>query len=160
MNTMSNSSLRERIADFHAAYIRCIDQDALEQWPSFFDEQCLYTVTTAENDRAGLAAGLIWANNRNMLHDRVSALRHANIYERQSYRHILGLPFITDTSPEQVEVETPFMVVRIMHDGQTDLFVCGIYRDAFLLNVDSLKLKSRRVICDSSRIDTLLAVPL
>ena len=95
-----------------------------------------------------------------MLHDRVSALRHANIYERQSYRHILGLPFITDTSSEQVEVETPFMVVRIMHDGQTDLFVCGIYRDTFLLNVDSLKLKSRRVICDSSRIDTLLAVPL
>lgn len=157
---MSTLSLRERIADFHAAYIRCIDQDALEQWPEFFEAQCFYSVTTAENDRAGLAAGLIWANNRNMLHDRVSALRHANIYERQSYRHILGLPFITNTNPEQVDVETPFMVARIMHDGQTDLFVCGIYRDTFMLNTDILKLKSRRVICDSIRIDTLLAVPL
>jgi 3-phenylpropionate/cinnamic acid dioxygenase small subunit len=158
---MSTLSLRERIADFHAAYIRCIDQDALEQWPEFFEEQCHYTVTTAENDRAGLAAGLMWANNRHMLHDRVSALRHANIYERQSYRHILGLPFITGTTPEHVEVETPFMVVRIMHDGKTDLFVCGIYRDVFLLNhSDTLKLKRRSVICDSNRIDTLLAVPL
>jgi 3-phenylpropionate/cinnamic acid dioxygenase small subunit len=157
---MSNLSLRERIADFHAAYIRCIDQDALEQWPDFFDAQCLYTVTTADNDRAGLAAGLIWANNRNMLHDRVSALRHANIYERQNYRHILGLPFITHSTHEQVDVETPFMVVRIMHYGQTDLFVCGMYRDTFMLDTESLKLKSRRVICDSSRIDTLLAVPL
>lgn len=157
---MSTLSLRERIADFHAAYIRCIDQDALEQWPDFFEAQCHYTVTTAENDRAGLAAGLIWANNRNMLHDRVSALRHANIYERQSYRHILGLPFITQHTSEQVEVETPFMVMRIMHNGQTDLFVCGIYRDVFLLNTDTLKLTSRRVVCDSNRIDTLLAVPL
>lgn len=157
---MSHLSLRERIADFHAAYIRCIAQDALEQWPDFFEAQCLYTVTTAENDRAGLAAGLMWANNRNMLHDRVSALRHANIYERQSYRHILGLPFITHSTPEQVDVETPFMVVRIMHDGQTDLFVCGIYRDTFLLHTETLKLKSRQVICDSNRIDTLLAVPL
>ena len=157
---MSTLSLRERIADFHAAYIRCINQDALEQWPEFFEEQCHYTVTTAENDRAGLAAGLMWANNRNMLHDRVSALRHANIYERQSYRHILGLPFITGTTPEQVEVETPFMVVRIMHDGQTNLFVCGIYRDVFKPGSDTLKLTSRRVICDSNRIDTLLAVPL
>ena len=157
---MSTLSLRERIADFHATYIRCIDQDALEQWPDFFEAQCHYSVTTAENDRAGLAAGLIWANNRNMLHDRVSALRHANIYERQSYRHILGLPFITQSTPEVVEVETPFMVVRIMHDGQTDLFVCGIYRDVFKLSSDTLKLSTRRVICDSNRIDTLLAVPL
>ncbi len=157
---MSTLSLRERIADFHATYIRCIDQDALEQWPDFFEAQCHYSVTTAENDRAGLAAGLIWANNRNMLHDRVSALRHANVYERQSYRHILGLPFITQSTPEVVEVETPFMVVRIMHDGQTDLFVCGIYRDVFKPGSDTLKLTSRRVICDSNRIDTLLAVPL
>ena len=29
-----------------------------------------------------------------MLKDRVTALREANIYERQAYRHLVGLPAI------------------------------------------------------------------
>ena len=52
------------------------------------------------------------------------------------------------------------MVVRIMHDGQTQLFATGVYRDVFELDGSRLRLQSRVVICDSSRIDTLLAVPL
>ena len=83
------TSTRERIAAFQAAYIRCIGQDRLEDWPAFFTAQCHYIVTTAQNVREGLPAGLIWANNRAMLEDRVAALRKANIYERQAYRHIV-----------------------------------------------------------------------
>ena len=57
---MNNTlSLRERIAAFQAAYIRCIDTNQLESWPEFFLPQCQYTVTTADNQRDGLAAGLI-----------------------------------------------------------------------------------------------------
>lgn len=157
---MEQTSLREQIAAFQAAYIRCIDTDALEQWPDFFTPNCQYTVTTAENFRAGLPAGLIWANNRDMLKDRISALRHANIYERHGYRHIVGLPFIT-TSPEgQTSAETPFMVARIMHDGVTDLFLTGVYHDVFEVDGGALRLRQRIVVCDSSRIDTLLAIPL
>lgn len=157
---MQPTSMREQIADFHAAYIRCIDHDALEQWPNFFKEDCHYCVTTADNLREGLAAGLIWANNRAMLHDRVSALRNANVYERHGYRHILGLPFITATRSGEADAETPFLVARIMHDGVTNLYATGVYRDVFQIDGEALSLKSRVVICDSSRIDTLLAVPL
>ena len=50
-------------------------------------------VTTADNDRHGPArAGLIYADSRGMLEDRIAALREANIYERQRYRHLVGLP--------------------------------------------------------------------
>jgi 3-phenylpropionate/cinnamic acid dioxygenase small subunit len=38
--------------------------------------------------RRGYGAGIIYADSRAMLRDRVTALRTANIYERQSYRHI------------------------------------------------------------------------
>lgn len=157
---MQANSLREQVADFHAAYIRCIDRDDLEQWPEFFEPTCHYCVTTADNVRDGLAAGLIWANSQAMLRDRVSALRHANVYERQGYRHILGLPFLTAQREGEAEAETPFLVARIMHDGVTDLYVTGVYRDVFRTHTGGLKLLSRLVICDSSRIDTLLAVPL
>ena len=66
---------------------------------------------------------------RAMLRDRVTALRRANIYERQSYRHIIGLPLVTANEAGGIAAETPFLVVRIMRDGSSDLFATGIYLD-------------------------------
>ena len=53
---------------------RLFDDDRLEEWPSFFVEDCLYKVTTADMHRDGLEAGIIFANSRGMLKDRISAL--------------------------------------------------------------------------------------
>ncbi|MBW0101054.1 nuclear transport factor 2 family protein [Pseudonocardia sp. KRD291] len=151
-----------------AHYVRCIDDDRLEEWPDFFTETCHYRITTADNHRRGLPAGLMWADTRGMLTDRVSALREANIYERQSYRHIIGQPAIlreSDTeSPTgggiEVESETPFLVVRITGDGPMDLFASGRYLDRYLIDGPTALLRSRVVVCDSSETDTLLALPL
>ena len=150
----------ERILALQAAYIRCIDSNALEGWPDFFTDHCLYKVTTAENHRHGFEAGIIYADSKDMLIDRILALRQANIYEKQSYRHILGLPTIVSNGGGEAESETPFLVVRIMHDGQTDMFATGVYLDTLRLQGNELKFASRLVVCNSSRIDTLMALPL
>jgi anthranilate 1,2-dioxygenase small subunit len=150
----------ERILALQAAYIRCIDTNALEAWPDFFLDQCLYKVTTAENHRLGFEAGIIYADTRGMLIDRVQALRQANIYEQQNYRHILGLPDIVKNGGAEAETETPFLVVRIMHDGQSDVFATGVYLDTLRLAGNDLKFARRVVVCDSSRVDTLMALPL
>jgi anthranilate 1,2-dioxygenase small subunit len=150
----------DRIVAMQAAYIRCIDGNALEQWPEFFADDCLYKVTTAENHRNGLDAGIIYADSKAMLADRVLALRKANIFEKQGYRHILGLPVILKNGGGEAECETPFIVVRIMHDGETTVFASGVYLDTIQAKGDGLKLKSRVVVCDSSRVDTLMAIPL
>jgi anthranilate 1,2-dioxygenase small subunit len=47
-------------------------------------------------------------------------LRTANIYERHSYRHIVGLPVIGEPGDDGIAAETPFLVARIMRDGRTD----------------------------------------
>ena len=154
------SDLFRLICRVQADYARCIDEGPLEAWPDFFTEDCFYKITTADNYRRGLEAGLIWADNRRMLTDRVTALQHANIYERQRYRHILGQPSITEQGPEDVSSETPFMVLRIVRDGATDVFACGRYLDRWSIEGDSAKLAERIVVCDSARIDTLLALPL
>jgi anthranilate 1,2-dioxygenase small subunit len=149
-----------RIAQVQALYARCIDEGPLEHWPDFFVEDCFYKITTADNHRRGLEAGLIWADNRRMLLDRVSALQHANIYERQAYRHIMGLPLILMEDQVDIDTETPFMVLRIVRDGATDVFASGRYLDRWRVHGQTIKLKERVVVCDSSRIDTLLALPL
>jgi anthranilate 1,2-dioxygenase small subunit len=150
----------ERILTLQAAYIRCIDSGRLEEWPDFFLDRCLYKVTTAENHRNSFEAGVIYADSKNMLVDRVAALRVANVYEKQSYRHVLGLPTITQNGGAEAKSETPFLVVRVMHDGQTDLFASGVYLDTYRTAGSDLKFVQRIVVCDSSRIDTLLALPL
>ena len=148
------------IAQTQAAYARAIDADRLEEWPAFFADPCLYMITTADSHCDGLEAGLVFANSMGMLKDRVSALREANIYERQSYRHILGAPFIVSERANTVDSETPFIVARIMRTGDTDLYVTGRYLDTYTIAGGIAKLSRRVVVCDSSRIDTLLAIPL
>jgi len=149
-----------RLAELNAAYAATIDQDRLESWPDFFTDDCLYKITSAENHRRGYAAGIIYADSRAMLRDRVTALRTANIYERQSYRHIIGLPLVGPTGPTGTMAETSFLVVRIMRDGRTDLFATGVYLDRLTDDGTTLRFAERVVVCDSSHFDTLLAIPL
>ena len=61
---------------------------------------------------------------------------------------------------EGVRSETPFLVVRIMRDGETQIFATGRYLDLYKIRNRDDKLAERIVVCDSSRIDTLLALPL
>jgi anthranilate 1,2-dioxygenase small subunit len=150
----------QKIARVQAEYARCIDDDRLEEWPSHFHGACVYKITTAANYREGLEAGIVFANSPGMLTDRVSALREANIYERQSYRHIIGQPSILSEDASEVRSETPFLVARILQDGDTDIFATGRYLDLYNLEDGEVKLNERTVVCDSSRIDTLLALPL
>jgi anthranilate 1,2-dioxygenase small subunit/terephthalate 1,2-dioxygenase oxygenase component beta subunit len=146
------------IAALNGACARALDSDRLEEWPGFFAERCLYVVTTADNVANGYKAGLIYADSRAMLADRVAALREANIYERQRYRHILGLPFIVGEADGLVTVETSFAVIRTMRDGHMMVFAAGAYHDK--VTRGDWRYAERLVVCDSQRIDTLLAIPL
>jgi len=157
---MSADISYEQLNQFNAEYAGCIDDDRLEEWPAFFSEQCLYKITTADNYRSGLPAGLVYADTRRMLRDRVTALREANVYERHSYRHLIGMPRITGRDEGGVAAETPFMVARIMRGGRTDLFASGKYVDRVTLDAaGALTLAQRIVVCDSDSFDTLVAIP-
>lgn len=149
-----------KICAFNAAYAQAIDSDALEQWPAFFAERCHYRITNVENEREGLPAGIVYAESRAMLEDRVAALREANIYERQRYRHLLGIPVVESAGEQGAVARTPFLVARIMHTGETVLFASGEYRDRYTVADGQLLLAERVAVCDSTVTDTLLALPL
>jgi 3-phenylpropionate/cinnamic acid dioxygenase small subunit len=158
---MTDATHLFQIAALNTASAAAIDADRLEQWPEFFFDHCHYKVTTADNHAQGYQAGLIYADSRAMLIDRVSALRQANIYERQRYRHILGMPLITGGTDGTVSTETSFVVVRTMRDGQMSVFAAGVYLDKVRREgTGPWRYVERTVVCDSQRIDTLLAIPL
>lgn len=150
-----------QIMDLQARYANCINEDRLEEWPAFFLDECNYMVTNAENFNARMEAGVIWADSRAMLSDRVSALREANIYERHTYRHILGMPQIRRYSESGgVHTETSFVVVRITNGHQTEVFATGKYVDVIEYADEQPMFSQRIVVCDSNDIDTLIAFPI
>jgi anthranilate 1,2-dioxygenase small subunit len=151
---------RLELERLYADYARCLDADELERWPDFFTEDCFYRVTSAENYDAGLPLGLIRATSRNMLKDRVSALREANIYEPQRYRHLVSSLCITGESEAALESDANFLVVRTMQDGAMTVFAAGRYVDRVVRGGAFWRFAKREVVLDSRQIDTLLAIPL
>lgn len=159
--TTERARLTSLIGAVQARYAHAIDDGNCADWPDFFVDDCFYQVTSADNFAQNLEAGLIWLDSKAMLHDRILSLFEANVYERHSYRHMLGQPHITLVEDGELESETSFMVVRITREGPTDLFATGRYIDRYrLVGEDDAKIAKRIVVLDSSHIDTLLGFPL
>ena len=101
---------RLELEELYTDYVHCLDADELERWPDFFTEDCFYRITSAENYEAGMPLGLIHATSRNMLKDRVSALREANIYEPQRYRHLVSSIKVLEDQGETLDLALNFLV--------------------------------------------------
>jgi anthranilate 1,2-dioxygenase small subunit len=141
-------------------YVREIDDGDCTAWPDFFEDDCFYKITSADNHAQNLEAGLVWLDSKDMLRDRILSLLEANVYERHSYRHLLGQPYIVAVEGDEVESETSFMVARITREGPTDLFATGRYIDRYRVRGDAARIVKRIVVLDSNQIDTLLGFPL
>ena len=149
------------IADLNARYADAIDADRLEAWPDFFLDDGRYRITTAENIAQGLPLSMMYATSRAMLRDRITALREANVYEGQRYRHMLGTPLIAVVEADGLRARTSFMVARVMRTGESVLFATGCYEDRVVLDGSgAAHFAEKAVVLDSRQIDTLLAIPL
>jgi anthranilate 1,2-dioxygenase small subunit len=157
---MTDAALHYAIERLQARYAACIDDGRLDDWPGFFTADCRYQIITRENYDRKLPIGIFFANSRGMLTDRVTALREANIYEAQHYRHILSPTLVLSSDEALAAAQTSYQVIRIMQDGATMIFSTGRYLDRIALGGAEPLFAEKLVICDSRRIDTLLAIPL
>ena len=158
--TPAEQTRRLELEALYTDYAHCLDNDALEEWPDFFVEDCYYRITSAENFEAGLPLGLVYLTSRAMLVDRVMALRKANIYEPQRYRHLIGAIKVGSEGKESIDLVANIIVVRTMQDGAMSLFAAGRYVDRLVRQDGNWKFARKEVVLDSRQIDTLLAMPL
>jgi len=152
--------LQLAVENLLARYVHALDDDRLEDWPEFFLENGRYRITTAENFERKLPLPIIYADSRAMLRDRISALRHANIYEAQRYRHAVSSVLVERVDPEVVRAISNFQVVRVMHTGESTLFASGRYLDRIRFDVAGARFEEKVVVLDSRAVDTLLAIPI
>jgi anthranilate 1,2-dioxygenase small subunit len=141
------------------AYSDCIDQENYEAWPELFTESCVYQIISREDFAAGRPAGLIYCDSKAMLVDRVRTLRSVNVYEPHRYRHLTGRSMVMPREGG-CDARTSYMVARISQEGDTELFSTGEYRDEIVGGASGALFKKRIVVCDSHRVNDLLALPL
>ncbi len=153
-------SIQGAVEDLHSRYVRVIDDDRIEEWPSLFTGDGLYRIITRENHDAGMPLSIMECQGRGMMKDRVTGLRRINVYEPQRYSHQIGGLVIDDVASGLVSCRSNYLVVRTMGTGVMTIFAVGIYLDKILLDANGARFAERIVVTDSRRIDTLLVIPL
>ena len=157
---MDEATTRRRIEDFIHDCAHCIDDDRLEDWPSYFTEDCRYVIIDRDSFERGLPVGIMTCDSRGMLEDRITALRDANIYEPHCYRHLISAIRIQGADGGVHSVQTSYAVIRTMREGNVSVFSSGRFLDKIVVGDDRLRFRERIVVCDSSRVDTLIVIPI
>jgi anthranilate 1,2-dioxygenase small subunit len=141
-------------------YTAALDNDRLEEWTTLFTEEGRYEIVPKENADLGLPIGLIHCDNQRMMRDRVLSLRHASIFEAHSYRHMTSGLRITPLAADVVKAESNYVVVQTRTNGESFVYQAGRYLDRIVHTPAGWRFAERRVIYDTSRVQTLLATPI
>ncbi|MFL9925370.1 aromatic-ring-hydroxylating dioxygenase subunit beta [Herbaspirillum lusitanum] len=157
---MEKMTLWFELHQLQESYIHALDNDRLEDWPEFFTDDCLYEIVPRENVDAGLPIGIIYCDSKKMLRDRVLSLRHANIYEEHTYRHMTSGLIFKEVDAETVEAESSYVVIQTLQNGESFVYQAGRYMDRVVKTAAGWRYASRRVIYDTLRVQTLLATPI
>ena len=161
---MVSQELHYAVEDLIHAYVQCIDDDRLEEWPDFFTEDCLYQIVPRENADQGLPIAVMYCDSRGMLQDRVVAHRKANLFAPHLYRHLVSALRVTDQDKGMVTARSNYAVFRTALDpinyGTTEVYSVGEYRDKIVFINGVAKFQERIIIVDTSRIQSLLVTPL
>jgi anthranilate 1,2-dioxygenase small subunit len=161
---MDARALRVAIEELLAAYVRCIDNDRLEEWPDFFTDPCLYQIMPRENAEQGWPIAVVYCDSRGMLRDRIVAHRKANIYAPHAYRHLVSSLNVAQQDDGTVCASANYVVYRTMLDsvnyGHTEVYSVGEYRDVIVFENGAATFREKTVVVDTARVLSLLVTPL
>lgn len=141
-------------------YVSVIDADRLEEWPNFFTEDCVYEIIPKENVDLGLPMGIMHCFGRAMLHDRITSLREANVFEPHTYRHITSGLELAPVDADTVDIQSNYVVVQTLTDGESRIYQAGRYFDRVVHSAEGWLYQRKRAVYDTSRVQTLLVTPV
>jgi anthranilate 1,2-dioxygenase small subunit len=151
---------RFAIQDLFAEYAATLDEGRLEDWLDFFVEDCVYRIVPRENVDQGLPLALVLCDNKNMLRDRVAALREANEYNLHTDRHLVGGIRFRERRGDVIAVEAGYAVFQVDPEGAATLFAVGLYQDEVVLSADRPRFRIKTVIMDNSCVPHAISTPL
>ena len=152
--------LRARLADLYCAYSDALDDGELERWPDFFTQECVYKVIPRENFEQELPIALIYCESRDMLVDRVVALRETALYVPRIVRHLTSNIRLRAIEPSGLRLTASFALFQTMPDQPSEIFLCGKYHDRVVEDGGDLRFAERICVYDSTVVPTSLVYPV
>jgi salicylate 5-hydroxylase small subunit len=152
--------LRARLADLYAAYDDALGEGDYESWPDFFTEACIYKIIPRENYDAGLPLGLMQAESRGMLIDRVAAIRKTTLYAPRLVRRLVGSIMLRAIAADGMRLSASFAVFQTMLNEPSTVFLCGRFYDRVVEDVGTLRFAERICVTDSTLVPTSLIFPI
>lgn len=154
--------LRTLVEEFNMEYCGILDmQCEAEKWPWFFTEDALYVVLSQENVDADLPAGIMYAEGRNMMRDRIVATTKTQMFAPHRTLHMVANTMIGELrSDTEFASRSNVVVFRTLLEEKTKLHLAGYYDDVFVHAGGKLLLKCRRVIYQTMEIDRDLVFPV
>jgi salicylate 5-hydroxylase small subunit len=155
-----SSDLRARLADLYCAYDNALNDGELERWPDLFLETCIYKVIPRENHEQNFPVAVIYCESRDMLTDRVVALRETALYAPRIVRRITSAICLRAIKPDGLHLTADFALFQTMVDRPSELFLCGRCLDRVVDDAGVLRFAERLCIYDSTIIPTSLVYPV
>lgn len=156
----TDKDIRSELRNFYDDYAATLDNLELEEWVNYFTEDCHYRVISRENMDANLPLGLIYCMNKNMLKDRVLALRETTMYEPRILRHFISGVRVVEVDGDEIHARANFAIFESMSDQEPQINMVGEYQDIFVGTTDGYLLKHRDCVYDNYRIRNSLIIPV
>jgi anthranilate 1,2-dioxygenase small subunit len=138
-----------------------IDEDRLEDWPKLFIEDGRYIIDPRENRDLGLDGGYwMYYTSQAMMRDRVTALRHVNVFNKHYYRHLTSDTFIDTVDNGVISSRTNYLLVETNWEGRSQLLSAGVYHDKVIVENDEALFVEKVVVPDSFHTGTAIIAPM
>ncbi len=130
---MESFVLRDQLEDLYARYVGALDDGELEQWPELFTEQCLYLILPRDNHERGLPLAVMRCESRDMLKDRITAIRETMMYEQRYLRHHVTNIRVRAAVADTLEVSANFSIIEVLPDDLPRVAMVGRYLDKLVV---------------------------
>jgi anthranilate 1,2-dioxygenase small subunit len=152
--------IRHRVEQLQLDYVHAIDDGAIDRWPGFFTERCLYAIIARDNLERGQELGVMRFESRAMLVDRATATQHAAVFAPRTLCHVLSGTSIEAVDENGIRARTNVAIYQTSADGDTLLLMAATYRDLVVEADGALLFKEKRVIYDTLRLPDSVVNPL
>ena len=141
-------------------YAQCLDEDRLEEWPEFFSEKAVYKIISRVNVERNYQLATIMCDSRDMMKDRVIAIRNASVFSQRYLRHLVTNVRVAGQEGDAWLVKSNYVVLQTLQNEETKVFNAGQYVDKIVFDNGRPKFQEKLVIYDTIQIPGLLVIPI
>ncbi len=153
-------SLQFELEDLYSRYASALDDGPLDAWPDFFAEQCLYLIIPRENVELGYPLAIMRCESRDMLRDRVTAIKETMMYEPRYLRHHVTNLRVLSREPQKLTATANFSVIEVLPEALPRILMCGRYQDTLEQHDSTWLFTERRCIFDSTLVPNSIIYPI